>query len=44
MYTSGTAGLKPRGLVYDHAGLLCGAILTMETCLDVRRGADTLLV
>lgn len=44
MYTSGTAGLTPRGLVYDHAGLLCGAILTMETCLDVRRGSDVLLV
>jgi len=43
-YTSGTAGLKPRGLVFDHAGLLCGAILTMETCLDVRRGSDVMLV
>ena len=45
MYTSGTGtGAKPKGLVHDHGGFSAGAMLTMESCFDVRAGEDAILV
>ena len=39
-YTSGTSGGRPKALVYDIGGYLCGVAHTMDVCLDVRPGED----
>ena len=36
---SGTSGFRPKGLTYDQAGYMAGAMLTMETSFDVRAGS-----
>ena len=44
VYTSGTSGHKPKGLVCDTGGYTAGVAFTMETVFDVRAGSDVIHV